>query len=92
MSDNHTKTTVRLRYFAWLRQMTGMSQEDIQLPDDLETTADLMAWLQTRNENFAKAFANPDTVRVALDQVYASHDESLQGIKEIAFFPPVTGG
>ena len=89
----HTETRdVTLRYFAWVREKTGLSSEVVKLGPNIATVQDLVAWLKSRGPEFEAAFASPGTVRVALDKVHAKPDASVTGAREIAFFPPVTGG
>ena len=83
---------MHLLYFAWVREKTGIAAEDVELPAGIATVGDLMAWLKMRGEGFADAFARPDVVRAAVDQTHARRDASLEGAREVAFFPPVTGG
>jgi molybdopterin synthase sulfur carrier subunit len=83
---------MRLLYFAWVKEKTGVAAEDVELPAGVATVQDLMAWLKTRGPEFAAAFARTDVVRAAIDQTHVRHDASLAGAREIAFFPPVTGG
>lgn len=83
---------VTLRYFAWVREKVGTSEEIVDLPDGINTLAELTAWLKGRGDGFEAAFALPDVVRVAIDQQHAAPDTSIEGASEIAFFPPVTGG
>ncbi len=83
---------VQLLYFAWVREKAGLGEEKLVLPPDLQTVQDLILWQQGRGDNFSVAFANSKTIRVALDQQHATPDSPLAGAKEIAFFPPVTGG
>ena len=82
----------RLLYFAWVKEMTGIAAEDVELPGDIDTVADLIAWLKTRGPEFENAFAQDKTIRTAVDQAHAKAEASITGAKEIAFFPPVTGG
>lgn len=84
--------TTNLLYFAWVRERVGHAQETRDIPDEITTPAALIAWLSTQGEGYAHAFENPDTIRVAIDQVHAAHDQSIAGAREVAFFPPVTGG
>ncbi|CAM5765023.1 molybdopterin converting factor subunit 1 [Bosea minatitlanensis] len=83
---------VRLVYFAWVRERVGMADETLDVPADLATVADLVRWLKARGENYQAAFANEAVVRAALDQVHAKPDSPLGNAREIAFFPPMTGG
>lgn len=85
-------TTVKLMYFAWVREKIGHGQEQAELPEGTKTISDVMAWLKTRGPEYEAAFANESVIRAALDQTHAQHDTVVSGAREIAFFPPVTGG
>ena len=85
-------TPLRIVYFAWVREKVGRSMEDVVLPEGLATVADLVAWQRERGDGFAEAFARPEVIRVAIDQTHVKSTASLAGAREIAFFPPVTGG
>lgn len=77
-------------YFAWVRERIGLPRERIDTR--AATVADLVAELQAREERYALAFADLASLRVALDQEIASFDAPLAGVREVAFFPPMTGG
>jgi molybdopterin synthase sulfur carrier subunit len=79
-------------YFAWVRERVGRAEEDLDLPPTVATVGELVAWLSGRGEGYALAFAKPAAVRAALDRVHARSDASIAGAKEVAFFPPMTGG
>ena len=83
---------VTLRYFAWVRERTGISEETFALPADVVTVRDLMTALQQRGEGFASAFAHPEMIRAALDRVHVKSNAPIGNAREIGFFPPVTGG
>lgn len=83
---------MQLIYFAWVREKIGMSEEDITLPDHVQTVADLLDWLTTRGENYEQALENRERLRIAVDQDYAPLDRTIKNAREIAIFPPVTGG
>ncbi|MBC7830501.1 MAG: molybdopterin converting factor subunit 1 [Hyphomicrobium sp.] len=83
---------MRIRYFAWVREKVGCESEDVELPTDIETVADLVGWLKQRGPQYDEAFARPQVVRAALDKVHAKPTTALGATREIAFFPPVTGG
>lgn len=83
---------VKLVYFAWVRERVGLPEETVEPPAGVATVADLLAWQAGRGEEYAHAFANPATIRVALDKRHARHDAPIAGAREIAFFPPMTGG
>ncbi|MCC5970738.1 MAG: molybdopterin converting factor subunit 1 [Pararhodobacter sp.] len=81
---------MRVLYFAWLRERIGEPREMVET--EAETVADLVEELRAREERYALAFSDLASVRVALDQELADFDASLAGVREIAFFPPMTGG
>ncbi|WP_439528925.1 molybdopterin converting factor subunit 1 [Pannonibacter sp.] len=81
-----------IRYFAWVRERVGLDQETVDLPPSVETVADVIAWLQTVDDAHGHAFADADAIRAALDQVHVETDATIAGAREIAFFPPMTGG
>lgn len=83
---------MRLLYFAWVREKTGIAAEDVDVPGDISTVSELIAWLKTRGPEFANAFERAEVIRAAIDQSHARHDAKIGGAHEIAFFPPVTGG
>jgi len=77
-------------YFAWLRERIGAPKE--QIDTNAETVADLVAELATRSEAHALAFSDMASVRVAIDQELTDMTAPLAGAREVAFFPPMTGG
>jgi molybdopterin synthase sulfur carrier subunit len=84
--------SVRVLYFAWLREKVGKGEEIVDLPAQARTIADLVQWLRTRGPEYEEAFKRPTVVRAALDQVHVKADTPIGAAREIAFFPPVTGG
>lgn len=82
----------KLVYFAWVRERIGLSEEERDLPGGLTTAADVIAWLASQGEEYAHAFAEPTVIRVAADQTHVTHDTDIRKARELAFFPPVTGG
>lgn len=83
---------MKLAYFAWVRERIGVSDEEVDLPADIVTVADLLAWLKGRGDTYAAALQSPEFIRVAIDQEHADHSEPVAGAREIALFPPMTGG
>ena len=83
---------LKLVYFAWVRERVGRPEETLDVPENIATVADLAAWLVGRGEEYAYAFENPGVVRAAIDRVHAKPDALLGGAREVAFFPPMTGG
>lgn len=84
--------TVQLLYFAWVRELVGTEAETLALPADVGTVAALLDWLAARSEGHAAALADRARIRVAVDQNFAAPGTPLAGAREIAIFPPVTGG
>ncbi len=83
---------MKLLYFAWVRERIGRPSETVSLPEGLVTVADLVEWLRARGPEYAEAFARPDLVKAAINQTHVKPNAPIAGAKEIAFFPPVTGG
>jgi sulfur-carrier protein len=84
--------SVRLVYFAWVRERIGKADETVTLPSSVTTIADVMAWLVTRGPEYAHAFEKADVIRAAIDKTHVKPTTAISGAREIAFFPPVTGG
>ncbi|HPG89634.1 MAG TPA: molybdopterin converting factor subunit 1 [Hyphomicrobium sp.] len=80
------------RYFAWVREKIGRSEERVSVPNSVKTVADLVAWMQTRGDGYADAFAKPAVIRTAIDHRHVQTTALIDGAREIGFFPPVTGG
>jgi sulfur-carrier protein len=77
-------------YFAWVRERIGLSRE--RLDTRAATVAGLVEELRAREDRYAAAFADLRALRVAVDQELADFDAPLTGVREVAFFPPMTGG
>lgn len=85
--------TVTINYFAWLRERTGISTEDVELPEQVSTVAGLIDWLATRGEEFEVFDQHRELIQVAVDQQHQpDHGADLDNAREIALFPPMTGG
>jgi molybdopterin synthase sulfur carrier subunit len=82
----------KLVYFAWVRERIGKPEEEVAVPAEVATVADLVRWLKSRGEEYEYAFENEGVVRAALDKVHAKPNAVITGAREIAFFPPMTGG
>ena len=83
---------MKLLYFAWVRERVGKTEEDIEVPAGVATVGELMAWLSRRGEDYAHAFENPKVIRAAIDHAHVKAETTIAGAREIAFFPPMTGG
>lgn len=83
---------MKVLYFAWVRERVGKAEETIEPPASVRTVAELMQWLVARGEEYANAFATPRVIRAAIDHTHVKPDTAIAGAREIAFFPPMTGG
>ncbi|MBS5903247.1 molybdopterin converting factor subunit 1 [Roseomonas mucosa] len=83
---------MRVLYFAWLRQRTGLAAEEVEPPPEVATIGALMRWLAARSPGHAAAFAQPKQVRAAVNQEFRGPEDPIAPGDEVAFFPPVTGG
>jgi len=77
-------------YFAWVRERVGLPRE--RLDSTAPTVRALIAELVMREDRYALAFSDLTSLRVALDQNLSDFDAPLTGVREVAFFPPMTGG
>jgi sulfur-carrier protein len=84
--------TVTLVYFAWVRERMGCDSESVAVPDNVATIADLIDWLAARNGHGAAAFGDAARIRAARDGEMALPGTAIAEAREIALFPPVTGG
>jgi sulfur-carrier protein len=83
---------MKVKYFAWVRERIGKSEETVEPPSSVQTIEDLMAWLAKRGETYAHAFETPKVIRAAIDHAHVKPNAAIAGAREIAFFPPMTGG
>ena len=81
---------VEVLYFAWVRERIGKARESVET--SAATVADLVDELRAREPRYEAAFADTSALRVALDQELSEFDAPLAGVREVAFFPPMTGG
>ena len=83
---------MRIRYFAWMKRRVGLGEEEVTPPATVATVADLVAWLRTRSPGHAEALAEGAAFGAAVDQRTVPFDAPIAGAREVAFFPPFTGG
>ncbi len=81
---------MQVLYFAWVRERIGLPKECVE--SDAKTVSELVEELRSRGERYALAFADTSALRVAVDQELTSFDAPLDNAREVAFFPPMTGG
>jgi len=83
---------LKVRYFAWMKRTVGLAEEEVALPDEVRTVGDLVVWLRARSAGHAEALAAGAAFGAAVDQRTATFDAPLVNAREVAFFPPFTGG
>jgi sulfur-carrier protein len=83
---------MKVKYFAWVRERVGKAEETVEPPESVRTVDDLIGWLTGRGEGYAYAFEKPKVIRAAIDHAHVKQDAVIAGAREIAFFPPMTGG
>jgi len=83
---------MKVKYFAWVRERVGLDEETIEPPPSVATVGDLIGWLSARGEHYAYAFDKPAVIRAAIDRTHVRADAPIKGAREVAFFPPMTGG
>jgi molybdopterin synthase sulfur carrier subunit len=81
-----------VKYFSWIKEHIGKSEEVIDLPIDITTIKELIIYLENLNENYRLAFEKKNLIKIAINKSYSSLDDKIDNNDEIAFFPPVTGG
>jgi sulfur-carrier protein len=84
--------TIDILYFAWVREAIGRDGEAVSPPPEATTVRLLLDWLMMRGEGYRRAFGEPEKLRAAADGAFVGLDHELAGVKELALFPPVTGG
>ena len=82
----------KLVYFSWVREMIGHAEEDVVLPDRVKTVSDLIHFLRDHGETHRAVMEHEHVIRFAVDEEAVEHADSIEGAREIAVFPPMTGG
>jgi molybdopterin synthase sulfur carrier subunit len=82
----------KLIYFAWVRERIGKPEEELELPAEVTTVKDLLAFLKVRGDGYEAALLHPEVIRVAINREHVDHGTPIRGAREIALFPPMTGG
>lgn len=83
---------MKVLYFAWLRQRTGVGEEDVSPPESVKDVAGLVEWLRDRGPGHAEALSDLTSIRVAVNQEFATLTTPISEGDEVALFPPMTGG
>jgi len=83
---------MKILYFAWLRERMNKGSEDVSPPVEVATIDHLIDWKSASDESFALAFQDREIIRASIDDELVESDAKIEGAREIAFFPPMTGG
>ena len=83
---------MKLLYFAWVRERIGLKEEEVEPPPSVTNVGELVEWLKGRGPGYEYALSEPLAIRIALDRVHAAREASIAGVREVALFPPMTGG
>ena len=81
-----------IKYFSWIKEHIGKSEEQIELPDHIKNVNELINYLNEIDEKYNLIFENKELIKIAVNKTYSSFDTNISNNDEIAFFPPVTGG
>ena len=84
--------SINILYFAWVRERIGIAEEQVSLAEEVNTIADILKMLTDRDATYAAVLSDPEKLRFALDQDYGTPASSIGSARELAIFPPVTGG
>ena len=81
-----------IKYFSWIKEHIGKSEELIDLPNNVKNINELIDYLNNLNDDYKKVFVKKDLIKIAVNRTYCSVETKISNNDEIAFFPPVTGG
>jgi molybdopterin synthase sulfur carrier subunit len=81
-----------IKYFSWIREHVGKSEENFDLPSDVTTINELINYLNDLNDQYKHAFAKRSLIKIAINKTYCPIESKINNNDEVAFFPPVTGG
>tara|TARA_B100001121_G_C18394361_1_gene482304 strand:+ start:366 stop:617 length:252 start_codon:yes stop_codon:yes gene_type:complete len=81
-----------IKYFSWIKEHVGKSEEQIELPDDINNINELINYLNEIDKKYSLIFEKKELIKIAVNKTYSSFDTNISNNDEIAFFPPVTGG
>ena len=81
-----------IKYFSWIREHVGKSEENFDLPSDITTINELIDHLNNLNDKYKHAFAKRSLIKIAINKTYSPIESKINNNDEVAFFPPVTGG
>lgn len=83
---------MRIRYFAWLADKVGLTEEEVDLPEEVDSVQKLVNWISLRGSNYEEAFEFVEVIKVVVNQAYAHDDAPVRDDDEVIFIPPIAGG
>ena len=81
-----------IKYFSWIKEHVGKSEELIELPDNINNVNELINYLNELDKKYSLILEKKNLIKIAVNKTYSSFDTNVSNSDEIAFFPPVTGG
>jgi len=81
-----------IKYFSWIKEHIGKSEEQINIPSDITNVDQLINYLNEKDSKYNLLFEKKELIKIAVNKTYSSFDTKVSNSDEIAFFPPVTGG
>ena len=81
-----------IKYFSWIKEHVGKSEEQIELPDYINNVNELINYLNELDKKYSLILEKKKLIKIAVNKTYSSFDTNISNNDEIAFFPPVTGG
>ena len=81
-----------IKYFSWIKEHVGKSEEQIELPDHIKNVNELINYLNELNKKYSLILEKKNLIKIAVNKTYSSFDTNISNNDEVAFFPPVTGG
>ena len=81
-----------IKYFSWIKEHIGKSEEQIELPDHIKNVNELINYLNALDKKYSFFLEKKKLIKIAVNKTYSSFDTNISNNDEVAFFPPVTGG
>ena len=81
-----------IKYFSWIKEQIGKSEEQINIPSDITNVNQLINYLNEKDTKYSLIYEKKELIKIAINKTYSSFDAEISNEDEIAFFPPVTGG
>ena len=81
-----------IKYFSWIKEHVGKSEEQIELPDHINNVNELINYLNELDKKYSLILEKKKLIKIAVNKTYSSFNTNISNNDEITFFPPVTGG